>query len=390
MIKKIAFVAVAAAALLICLPVSAKPKRDKKAEKFEKEVAAIVKDQEIVGANVIVLRDNDIVLSKSYGVSNLKKGTEMTTSHIFRLGAIVRPFAVVATMQLVEQGKISLTADISDYLGFKVRNPRYPDLPITIKMLLTNTSTIGEPKEFLSIEYMNPDKNPDAANIFRPTGKPGVAYFATGRNALILAAIVEKVTGQRYDEYLKANVFEPLELEGACFDPVDIDRSLLTTGYSWSQEKNDYLVNSGNIYKKHDWSDYELGEDTFKLAGTPGLGMSTNDLARFVATIMNGGVCPFNQARILSAASVQEILRLQVHKKRSGMFFGTNSTDVEGYTVYLSTGVTYGLSTMFAFNLEDNIAVIASCTGGKNPEAPKGRNTYNRDVRKAFVTVYAN
>lgn len=390
MFKKIAFVAVAAAALLICLPVSAKPKRDKKAEKFEKEVAAIVKDQQIVGANVIVLKNNEITLSKSYGSANLKKGTEMTEDHIFRLGAICRQFAVVAIMQLVEQGKISLTADISDYLGFPVRNPRYPDLPITVKMLLTNTSTIGEPDDFLSVNYMNPEKNPDANQIFRPTGKPGVAYFATGRNALILAAIVEKVTGERYDNYLKANVFEPLELQGACFDPDGIDRSLLTLGYNWSNDKNDYLINGNSLYKKHDFSEYVLGEDTFKLAGIPGIGMSTKDLARYVATIMNGGVCPFNQTRILSQASVQEMLRLQVNKKRSGMFFGTNSLDVEGYTVYLTTGVTYGLSTMFAFNLEDGIAVIASCTGGHDPAAPKGRNTFNRDVRKAFVTTYAN
>lgn len=390
MFKKIAFVCAAVTALLVCLPLSAKPKKDKKIDKFNTEFTRIVNDQAIIGANAIILRNNEIVYSNSLGVANKKKGTEMTTDHIFRLGAICRPFAVVATMQLVEQGKIRLDADISEYLGFPVRNPRYPDLPITIKMLLTNSSTIGEPSEFLSIDYMNPEKNPDAANIFRPTGKPGVAYFATGRNALILAAIVEKVSGERYDEYLKANVFEPLGMEGACFDPEGIDRSLLTAGYNWSNDKNDYLVNVNNIYKKHDFTDYVLGESTFSLAGTPGLGMSTNDLARFVATIMNGGVCPFNQTRILSQASVQEILRLQVNKKRSGMFFGTNSMDVEGYTVYLTTGVSYGLSTMFVFNLEDGIALIASCTGGHDPAAPKGRNTFNRDVRKAFVTIFAN
>ena len=389
MFKKISFVCAALAALLVCLPTSAKPKKDKKINRFDTEVTRIIKDQGIIGANVIVIRNGEIVYTRSEGVSNQKRETPMTADHILRLGANGRFFAAIAVLQLIEQGKVKLTADASDYLGFSLRNPRYPDLPITVKMLLTNSSTVGEPSEFLTIDYINPDKNPDYANAYRPTGKPGVAYFSTGRNAALLAAIVEKVTGERYDEYLKNNVFDPLGLEGAIFSPDGVDKNLLTTGYSWSEAENRYLVNANNIYKKINFDEYVLGESTLKLTGLPGLGMSTNDLAKVIATLMNGGVCPFNSARILSASSVQEMLRLQVNKKRSGMFIGTNAADVEGYTVYVGTGVTYGLSTVYAFNLEDNIAVVASCTGGHDPAAPKGRNTFNRDVRKAFVTTFA-
>ena len=391
MFKKLAFATAALMMLLVCLPATAaKPKKDKKIVKFDAEVTRIIKDQALVGANVIVIRKGEIIYSRSEGVANMKRETPMTADCILRLGANGRPFGVIAILQLAEQGKVSLTADASDYLGFPLRNPRYPDLPITVKMLMTNSSTIGDSEEFKSIDYINPEKNPEYAKAYRPTGKPGVAYHVSPRNISLLAAIVEKVTGMRYDQYLKENIFDPLELDGAGFDLTGIDKNRFIGGYNWSEAENKYLVNVNNVYKKIDFTDYVLGESTLPLTGIPGLGMSTNDLAKVIATLMNGGVCPFNNARILSASSVQEMLRLQVNKKRSGMFVGTNSTDVEGYTVYLGTGVSYGLSSVYAFNLEDGIAVIGTCTGGHDPAAPKGRNTFNRDLRKAFVTIFAD
>ena len=389
MFKKFAFVSAVLAMLLVCLPASAKPKRDKKITKFDAEVTRIIKDQALIGANVIVIRDGKVVYTRSEGLANQKRETPMTADHILRLGANGRIFPVIATLQLAEQNLINLSADASDYLGFKLRNPRYPDLPITVKMLLTNTSTVGDSNEFTSINYINPDKNPDYANAYRPTGKPGVAYFVSARNASLLSAIVERVSGMRFDEYLKVNLFDPMGMDSAGYDLSDIDKNRFIAGYNWSESENRYLVNVANIYKKLDFSDYVLGESSILLTGLPGLGMSTNDFAKVIAALMNGGVCPFNQVRILSAESVQEMLRLQVHKTRSGMFVGTNSTDVEGYTVYLGTGVTYGLSCVYAFNLTDNIALIGSCTGGHDPAAPKGRNTFNRDLRKAFVTIFA-
>ena len=389
MFKKIAFVSAALAMLLVCLPATAKPKKDKKVTKFDAEVTRIVKDQALIGANVIVIRDGKVIYSRSEGVANQKTGTPMTADHILRLGANSRIFPAIATLQLVEQNLISLNADASDYLGFRLRNPRYPDLPITVKMLLTNTSTIDDTAEFTSISYINPDRNPDYAKAYRPTGKPGVAFFSSGRNASLLAAIVEKVSGMRFDEYLKANLFDPMGMDSACYDVTGINKDRFIGGYNWSEAENRYLVNISNVYKKLDLSNYVLGESSIVLTGLPGLGMSTNDFAKVVAALLNGGVCPFNQVRILSAESVQEMLRLRVNKKRSGMFIGSNSTDVEGYTVYVGTGVTYGLSSVYAFNLTDNIAVIGTCTGGHDPAAPKGRNTFNRDLRKAFVTTFA-
>lgn len=390
MFKKIAFVTAALAMLLVCLPTTAKPKKDKKVVKFDAEVTRIIKDQALIGANVIVIRDGKVIYTRSEGVANQKRETPMTADHILRLGANGRIFPVIATLQLVDQNLVSLNADASDYLGFQLRNPRYPDLPITVKMLLTNTSTVGDSNKFLSIDYINPEKNPDYAEAYRPTGKPGVAYFSSPRNASLLAAIVERVSGMRFDEYLKANLFDPMGMDSACYDVTGIDRDRFIGGYNWSESENRYLANVTNIYKKLDFTDYVLGDSSMLLTGLPGLGMSTNDFAKVVAALMNGGVCPFNQVRILSAESVQEMLRLRVNKKRSGMFIGTNSTDVEGYTVYIGTGVTYGLSCVYAFNLTDNIAVIGSCTGGHDPAAPKGRNTFNRDIRKAFVTIFAN
>ena len=82
-------------------------------------------------------------------------------------------------LQQVEQGKLALTDDVSDLLGFKVRSPRFPDTPITLEMLLSHTSSINDSQGYwTTIDIINPDCNPDVAlcyNDYEP-GSGGYEY----------------------------------------------------------------------------------------------------------------------------------------------------------------------------------------------------------------------
>ena len=98
----------------------------------------------IPGAAMIVIRDGQIESAEGYGLADVATSREVTPDTLFTIASVSKTVTATALMTLYEQGKFNLDDDINQYLPFEVRNPNYPDTPITFRMLLTHTSSIQD------------------------------------------------------------------------------------------------------------------------------------------------------------------------------------------------------------------------------------------------------
>ena len=134
-----------------------------------------------------------------------------------RVASISKLVGALAVMRLVDQGKMVLDRDINDYLGWRVRNPAFPDQSITMRQLLTHRSGIRDNVDYIlpldgSIEKVLAD--PKAWEAKHPPG----AYFSYANlNSPLIAAVVESVTGERFDAVVARLVLTPLKID-ACFN----------------------------------------------------------------------------------------------------------------------------------------------------------------------------
>ncbi len=180
-------------------------------------MAAYLRDKHIAGATVAVVRDSALLLAKGYGYADLARRTPVDPrTTLFRIGSISKLFTWTAVMQLVEQGKLDLDADINRYLDFKIPDT-YPQ-PITLRHVLTHTPGLEEdgrdlftddPARVASMKDWLPAHMP--ARV-RP---PGVHASYSNWATAVAGYIVERVSGLSYDDYIERHLFEPLGMRYA-------------------------------------------------------------------------------------------------------------------------------------------------------------------------------
>src|SRR5688500_11030466 len=112
--------------------------------KAEEDIRKIMKDQDIVGMSVAVVKGGKIIYTNSFGQTNIETYTPLANSDIFRIASISKSFSATSIMQLVDAKKLSLDDDFSKLVGFKIRNPKFPERVITLRMVMSHTSSIND------------------------------------------------------------------------------------------------------------------------------------------------------------------------------------------------------------------------------------------------------
>lgn len=170
------------------------------------------------GASVIVVKDGKVVFRKGYGMANLELGVPVEPDMIFRLGSVTKQFTAVVILMLAEQGKLSLD-DIAKFL------PDYPTRghKITIEHLLTHTSGIKNYTslpEWLSLwrKDMTVKEIIDLFKARLVDFAPGERWSYSNSGYILLGAIIEKVSGQTYQEFIEKNIFAPLGMKHSYYD----------------------------------------------------------------------------------------------------------------------------------------------------------------------------
>jgi CubicO group peptidase (beta-lactamase class C family) len=172
------------------------------------EVASRYYKADEPGAAVLVLRDGKPILRKAFGMADLEQAVSMRPEHVFEIGSITKQFTAIGILQLVEEGKIGLGDEITKFL------PDYPTQgkTITIEHLLTHTSGIQDVTEMESFpSTMRTDVTPkELIDRFKNEPMefaPGTKWKYDNSGYVLLGAILEKVSGQSYDDYLRKHVF---------------------------------------------------------------------------------------------------------------------------------------------------------------------------------------
>jgi CubicO group peptidase (beta-lactamase class C family) len=178
-----------------------------------------IEHADIAGAVIAVVKDGKLLYAKGYGYSDVaKKAPVSPETTLFRPGSISKLFTWTSVMQQVELGKLDLDRDVNDYLDFKI--PPAFGKPITLRNIMTHTTGFEETAKNLfvgSAEELRPTGEylrvhmPE--RIFPPGATPAYSNYAT----TMAAYIVERVSGQNFNDYVEEHIFKPLNMTHATF-----------------------------------------------------------------------------------------------------------------------------------------------------------------------------
>ncbi len=258
-----------------------------------------LKEYHIAGAAVSVVKDGKLFFAKGYGYANVAKGTPVDPEQtIFAIGSVGKMFTWMAVMQLVEQGKLDLDADINRYLDFSIP-ATYPQ-PITLKHLMTHTSGF-ENRLLGSIvpdaRDLVPARDWLISHMSTRVRPPGDYAGYANYNAMLAGYIVARVSGVPYDQYIQEHIFSPLGMVHSTLQspmPSDL-RAHASLGYTYKD----------GLFQPH--PDYVPQPAVLP----SGMHRATvTDMARFmIAHLQDGRYSDANTAevRILKQATAQQM-----------------------------------------------------------------------------------
>lgn len=201
---------------------------------MDKRIPALMQEYEIPGASIAIVRNGKVVWTHAYGYANLEKGRKMTTDHYCRVESISKSVTAWGVMKLVEEGKINLDRPLVDYLkSWKLPDSEYSEEKVTIRQLLSQQS--GMPLGTIGVRYSPnavipslKDHLSQDAVLFQEPGK-SFSYSNTGFNLLEL--LIEEVSGQDFEIYMKENVLHPLDMRHSSFSWSDNFKPEVPNGY---------------------------------------------------------------------------------------------------------------------------------------------------------------
>lgn len=188
---------------------------------LDKLFARQMEEYHIAGAAIAVVKDGKLFFTKGYGYADVENKIPVDPEQtIFRTGSVGKNFTWTAVMQLVEQGKLDLNADINTYLDFHIPDG-YPQ-PITLKHLMTHTSGI-EDRWLGSVtsdaSELVPAREWLIANFPGRVRPPGEAAGYSNYNAMLAGYIVARVSGEPYEQYIEKHIFDPLGMTHSTVQP---------------------------------------------------------------------------------------------------------------------------------------------------------------------------
>ncbi len=352
-------------------------------EKAEADLQAIMKQRSVVGLSVAVVKKGKIIYTHSFGLKDRESNTPLSDRDLFRIASISKSFTATSIMQLVEAKKLSLEDDFSNLIGFKVRNPKFPDKVITLKMILSHRSSINDSQGYFNLDVINPAKNPDWAKCYSDY-EPGSKYSYCNLNYNMTGTVLEKLSGERFDQYIKHHILDPLKLYGGyCVDSLDNTR--FTTLYEYDSATKAFTA-SPNAYapRREELKNYVMGYSTPILSPTGGMKISASDLAKYMIMHMNYGTS--NGVKIMSKKSARTMQTKLSEEEGYGLAIRGSDDLVPGKTLKGHTGSAYGLYSAMFFHPKKKFGFVV-ITNGCNPVYVKDINAV---LRESIGSLYEN
>jgi len=272
---------------------------------FDKYITLMMKFAHKPSVSCCIIINDSVAWSKAYGFYDINNNKPATTDTLYLTASVSKTVTATALMQLYEQGLFDLDDDVNNYLPFSLRNPFYPETPITFRMLLSHRSSLADDNFFwLCLSYIPGD--PDIPDYPYPWLKeyltsngsayssrvwsnspPGSKLYYANIGYSLIGYLVELLSGQTFDQYCKDHIFKPLEMYNTSFRLKDVNISNLAVPYEYKNRK--YLPHPH--YGMH------------VIYPSACMRTSIEEYSHFIIAHMNGG--KYKDIRILNETTVE-------------------------------------------------------------------------------------
>ncbi|HXV94414.1 MAG TPA: serine hydrolase domain-containing protein [Pseudonocardia sp.] len=326
---------------------------------LDTRIDAILNRRPAVGLAVGVVRDGSLEFFTGRGLADIASSTPVTEDTAFRVGSLTKTFTAIAVMQLWEQGSVDLDAPADEYLRAYPLIPADPTWrPATVRHLLTHTAGIGEvlhpsgvvrPLFGETVKAGRPVPSP--AEYYRPglriRAEPGTRWRYTDHGFATLGQIVEDVTGQPFDRYLREHVFAPLGMADTGL--VRPARSRPATGYTVRSRGPEPIA------------DYEV-----VTAGGAAAWSTPGDMGRYLAALLGHGAN--EHGSVLEPSTLATMFQPQYRPdpRVPGLGLAFFRGTAGGHAVLEHQGVVPAFTSQVFLAPDDGLAVMAFTNGTRD------------------------
>jgi CubicO group peptidase (beta-lactamase class C family) len=291
-------------------------------QNLQTNLQTIFNNNQLMGMSVFVFSEsNDAVYN--YGLKNYSQNLVVDNTTKYRIASISKSFTALGLMKLYDQNLFELDDNISNYLGYSVINPNHPSIPITFRMLLSHTSSLQDGSgysTFLNATYsQNPI--PNISSVLQTNGSyytsnmwraeiPGTYFTYSNLNFGLIGTLIEKISNQRFDLFMKNEILNPLGITGS-FNIQDLNsiNDVATiyrkVGSAWSPQYDNY---NGIMPTPPNLSNYVIGSNGVYFAPQGGLRASVTDVSKLLKFIKSNGS---SVSGLISASTLQTMKMVQ-------------------------------------------------------------------------------
>lgn len=311
------------------------------ATRMDEVVNALAGNNKFMGT-VLVARGGEVIFSRGYGFANLEWEIPNTPDTKFRLGSISKQFTAACILVLEERGKLKVTDPVKKYLGDAP--PAWDN--ITIHHVLTHTSGIPSFTSFPDYATLKrqPTTLEKSYRVFRDKPlefEPGTQWKYSNSGYLLLSLLVERISGKKYDEFLKQNVLAPAGMNDSGYDVNALILKHRASGYT----------PFGTLIRNADYIDMTIP------AGAGALYSTTGDLLRWEQALFGG--------KVISAESVRRMTTPFLHDYAYGLFVA----ETNGHKKIDHGGGIEGFNTLLRYYPDDKVVVVVLANlNGQSPE----------------------
>lgn len=281
---------------------------------YEQTLNNIANDNNLVGMSVLVMCNGSESDVFHYGLSDISTDKSVSERTYYRIASISKTITATALMQLYENGFFDIDDDINEYMDFNVIHPDHPSRAITFKHLLSHTSGLLDGSgysNFLSASYnqsppphisevISPDGNFYTSNMFH-SHEPGTYFAYSNINYGLIGTLIEQISGQRFDLYVRDSILLPLGITGSFNIDHIIDIENVAVLYRNGNPQADNY--QGTHPTPFDSASYNIGTNGIIFAPQGGLRITTGDLGKLMAMHANNGT--FSGVEILKPETAQ-------------------------------------------------------------------------------------
>jgi CubicO group peptidase (beta-lactamase class C family) len=227
---------------------------------------------------------------------------------------------------------------------------------------MSHRSSLNDSQGYFSLDVINPAKNPNWTKCYNEYG-PNKDFMYCNLNYNIIGTIIEKISGERFDQYVKHHILDPLGLYGGyCVD--SLDKSRFATIYEYRADSAKFFASAGAYAPRSDEiANYVMGYSAPIFSPTGGMKISAPDLAKYMVMHMQLGKS--NGKKIMSKKSAREMQTMLTANEKENYGLAIDRTDklIPGKTMTGHTGSAYGLNSAMYFNRKEKFGIVIITNG---------------------------